>query len=935
MKTKIPLSILLSFSFYLLSSQVPQGFNYQAIARDASGNPVANATIKVKLSVLSDSTGFYLSTITTDKYIWEEEQTGVKTNAFGLFTLVFGKVPATKVQGSAASFSAIDWAKGPYYVGTMIANPTDYKAMGAAQLWSVPYSMVSDSSKSLLKGSRLSVVSSNDASTDALFEVKRKDGQTVFAVYPNAVNIYVPRTTTKGVKGGFAIGGFDGSKTDPQDYFRVTPDSVRIYIDKTPNVQKGTTKGGFAIGGFDQSKNKVFRDLFTVNKDSVRIYIDRTPVVTKGTTKGGFAIGGFDESKSWNPYQDLLTVSNDSIRMYINKNPAKGTTKGGFAIGGFDATKALKENYFNVETDTMGIINPPQNRILWYPQKNAFLTGRVLVENHDSVGVNSFASGFETKSVGNYSQSFGFRTISRGNYSTAIGYLNVASGHYSLALGYKNIASGLNSFAIGDECKAIGTNAFAFGDNSEAYGNYSYAMGYYNKAYGGPSYAFGDKTQALLWGSTTFGWYTKSNAEHSVALGSNTYSNSYCQVVLGEANDTTVKHYMHPANGVFGSYNDWYDDDPIFTIGNGQVWRTEPPVILSRSNAFIVLKGGKTGININYPSYMLDVNGEIASRTENALRFRSSGYSTFFHQDASDLYLLVTNSGDPDGSWNSFRPFRMNYSTGNVYIGSNNSGTNFSLSVLSDGNVGIGTLTPAYPLDVNGNARFTTNSLSLLSGSSGSYTTFSIGRTTDDGDFGVAALSNQYCTGTAAGDIVLRSFNSGNKIFLSNGAGQPTIVLYNQQVGIGISTPSHLIHLSGGAYCDGTGAWMSGSDRSYKKEIKDLDKYGLSEILLLKPISFIHKQDQTNTTQLGFIAQDVVKVIPELVNGTEGSYGLAYDRISVILVKAIKEQQKQIEGQQNQIESTIQENQHLKSELQLLQARMEQIEAALEKSGSK
>ena len=55
----VVLFILLSFNFYLLSSQVPQGFNYQAIARDNSGNPLDEATIKVRLSILTDTAEFY------------------------------------------------------------------------------------------------------------------------------------------------------------------------------------------------------------------------------------------------------------------------------------------------------------------------------------------------------------------------------------------------------------------------------------------------------------------------------------------------------------------------------------------------------------------------------------------------------------------------------------------------------------------------------------------------------------------------------------------------------------------------------------------------------------------------------------------------------------------------------------------------------------
>jgi uncharacterized protein (TIGR02145 family) len=346
MKAKLCLSILVFYTFYLISAQIPQGFTYQAIARDIAGNPIANATIKVKLSVLSDTSGFYLYGDGT--YVWEEEQTNVKTNSFGLFTIVLGQSSATKIRGSATSFSTIDWARTPLYIGTKIASPDIYKNLGAAMLWSVPYSMVSDSSNALLKGSKLSVVSADDGSSDALFEVKRKDGQTVFAVYPNAVNVYLPRSTPKGFKGGFAIGGFDGAKIDPQDYFRVTPDSIRIYIDKTPNIGKGATKGGFAIGGFDQVKTGgVVQDLMTVSNDSIRIYIDKNPSTGKGVTKGGFAIGGFDMTKAQR--EEYLRVTRDSTRVYIN-GAAKGS-KGGFAIGEISAGKGSVTSFTSLTPD--------------------------------------------------------------------------------------------------------------------------------------------------------------------------------------------------------------------------------------------------------------------------------------------------------------------------------------------------------------------------------------------------------------------------------------------------------------------------------------------------------------------------------------------------------------------------------------------------------
>jgi hypothetical protein len=656
------------------------------------------------------------------------------------------------------------------------------------------------------------------------------------------------------VKGGFAIGGFDATKTDPQDYFRVTPDSVRVYIDKTPNIPKGTTKGGFAIGGFDQSKG------------------------------GG---GGIQ-------LQDLLTVGYDSIRMYINDNPAKGTTKGGFAIGGFDQAKSTPgAKFLNVATDFSGIINPAQNRILWYPLKNAFLTGKVLVEKPDSVGVNSFASGYESKAIGNYSQALGYGSIANGDFSTAIGYSNRSSGAYSFTLGYANIASGVNSNAFGIASVATGLNSFAMGYNARALGQYAYVMGFNSAALGGPSFAMGDRCQAMKWGSFSMGWLTRSDAEHSMVIGDHNISKAQNLFVIGRANDTTVYHT--------DSWNGFYDDDPAFIIGNGWVYNA---VAMTRSNAFIVLKGGKTGINMNYPTYMLDVNGEMASRTDNALRFRNSSYSTFFHQDASDLYLLVTNSGDPDGSWNSYRPFRINYSTGNVYLGSSNSGSNYTLTVLSSGKTGMGTINPLSNLEVN------------VSGSNG-YA--GIGINKSGGRYitlnqGVSGVLN--FTEPGVSDLVAFDFNTS-------------------RVGILRNPSANALEVAGNASKDVAGDWLANSDSRIKTEITEISD-AEETLLKLHPIKFRYSDTWremhpsiTDKVYYNFIAQEFSEVFPESVMNS-GEY-LGNDPHPVLQMDSYNAQIVAIKA----VQDLIVENRQLKSELQSLRERLDMIELTMKSNTGK
>jgi len=64
-----------------LHAQVPQRFNYQGIALDAKGNPMAGKTLSLKISLLPAADA--------PEAEYEEMQT-VTTNAFGLYTLQIG-----------------------------------------------------------------------------------------------------------------------------------------------------------------------------------------------------------------------------------------------------------------------------------------------------------------------------------------------------------------------------------------------------------------------------------------------------------------------------------------------------------------------------------------------------------------------------------------------------------------------------------------------------------------------------------------------------------------------------------------------------------------------------------------------------------------------------------------------------------------------------
>ena len=84
----------------------------------------------------------------------------------------------------------------------------------------------------------------------------------------------------------------------------------------------------------------------------------------------------------------------------------------------------------------------------------------------------------------------------------------------------------------------------------------------------------------------------------------------------------------------------------------------------------------------------------------------------------------------------------------------------------------------------------------------------------------------------------------------------------------------------------------SASDLRFKDHIEYIEEDVFQTIDLLKPAKFEFKQ-YPNIKRHGFIAQDVLNIKPELVLGDghkeDGTYGLDYDGILALTVKALQE----------------------------------------------
>ena len=247
-------------------------------------------------------------------------------------------------------------------------------------------------------------------------------------------------------------------------------------------------------------------------------------------------------------------------------------------------------------------------------------------------------------------------------------------------------------------------------------------------------------------------------------------------------------------------------------------------------------------------------------------------------------------------------------------------GTTYNL-VLNPigGNVGIGTTNPTAKLNlVGGGIRiftgFSNNSTprpALNTSTIGNYeirgTGGGGGATQADGaDDGFLRLSAG--GGSSAGtqsSIDLSGYSNVadmlNNIVMRT-AGTERLRIDNVgNVGIGTSAPTVRLQVSGDIIANSI---AGSSDARFKTNVTPIVN-PLQKVLALRGVNFDWKTTEfparsfSENRSLGFIAQEVEKVLPEVVQtekNAEGYKSVQYDKIVALLVEAIKDQQKQIDS---------------------------------------
>ena len=336
------------------------------------------------------------------------------------------------------------------------------------------------------------------------------------------------------------------------------------------------------------------------------------------------------------------------------------------------------------------------------------------------------------------------------------------------------------------------------------------------------------------------------------------------------------------------------------------------------------------GIGTNSPSEQLHTTagvrfqGITASTTANQVLVQDATGKLFSRTIASlgNFWSLTGNAGTVPG-----------VGTGQNYLGTSDgqrlvfatggaSGAAERMTILNtSGNVGIGTTAPTNQFQVystggdnqvavggsSPSIKFHQSLVAPIDALSTLGTPFSkIGLATNSGDF---------VTTSIPGDMIIQTIDTTNSIIFSNkfvpGASGLEQMRLNKKgyLGIGTTTPTHIIEVHIGSstgYFDQVTGWSGTSDARLKTDINKIEN-PLEMVNKLNGVYYKWKSNPEKGRLIGFLAQDVQKVLPEAVSGKEGDIskgevlGMAYQNIVPLLVEAVKEQTQIVNSQQQQI----------------------------------
>lgn len=529
--------------------------------------------------------------------------------------------------------------------------------------------------------------------------------------------------------------------------------------------------------------------------------------------------------------------------------------------------------------------------------------------SNNNTGVNNAAVGAQTlfantSGSGNaVCGSFAMQDNTSGSQNTAIGYVcltNNTIGSSNTAIGFSSLAyntSGNYNIAIGDQA----IYASSDGEENIAIGKYALR----NNQYGDNHIAIGSHAMGSSWGESRIiaigdsalyyngtGGGMGLSGSRNIAIGESSLLNNL------DGHSNTAVGYRTMYQNTSGEYNAAFGSNALNANTTGaHNTAIGASALIDNVDGYGNTAIGRLslgdntsgGYNTAIGLWACEYNTTGYENTaigSGALEYNTIGYGNIClgYQSGDNI-----TSGDRNivighyiDSYSSTANERLNI--GNLIFGTGLDGTG---STISTGNIGIGTKSPAYKLDVYGNMQIKSSSSNVL--------------LLIDAAFSSGNSEIQFQEGNNYRGAIGYNTNLNYMYFYEGG----NMVLDNGNLGIGTTSPAYRLQV--GSAGDGStaraNAWNTFSDASLKKDLSIIED-PIKKVEQVSGYYYYWKEGEDHERQVGIIAQEIEEILPEIVStDNEGIKSVDYSKLTPLLIEAIKAQQEQIEILESRIET--------------------------------